>query len=203
MDLTLYRNEAYYASQLKNQVVLLAGELGWTVKTLEARLAEWDDSFRRERGQKPSFGNTLLGALNYSIEKSVELRRRAIHPEDYLSEDLHLRESLAELQDHFQLVLVTNNPSDIAVRTLEVLGVQDFFPRIIGLDETGHSKPHPAAFNLAYQALGLSPQHVVSIGDRYPVDLEVPISRGSGGILIESMEDVYSLPWVLRGSAKS
>lgn len=200
MDLTLYRNEEYYASQIENQVLLLAADLGVEPDSLKAKLEAWDTEFRRShQGKKPSFGNTLLGALGYPIDKSVELRRRAIRPEDYLRPDPELRRALEALKAAYSLVLVTNNPSDVAVRTLEVLGVKDLFPRIIGLDESGHSKPHPAAFDLAYRSLGLPPEQVVSIGDRIPVDLEVPLSRGSGGILVESMADVYALPWVLAG----
>lgn len=198
MDLTLYRNEAYYASQITNQVDLLAVDLGVERADLEDQLARWDQAYRRDHGgRKPSFGNTLLGALGYPIEKSVELRRRAIRPEDYLQADPRLAQSLEALSSRRALVLVTNNPADIARRTLEVLGVARFFPRIIGLDEAGHSKPHPAAFDLAYGVLDLDPGEVVSVGDRYPVDLEVPLSRGSGGVLVESMDDVYRLPEVL------
>lgn len=198
MDLTLYRNEEYYASQIGNQVALLAQDRGTTVAALEATLAQWDEAYRRAHGgRKPSFGNTLLGALGYPIAQSVELRRRAIRPEDYLKPDPELKSTLSTLSQWCSLVLVTNNPADVAVRTLRVLGVRDCFPRIIGLDEAGHSKPHPAAFDLAYNALGLEPRSVVAVGDRYPVDLEVPLSRGSGGVLVESMADVYALPAVL------
>ncbi len=198
MDLTLYRNEDYYASQLNNQVVLLAAERERTVAELEAELNAWEAVFRKQHeGRKPSFGNTLLGALGIPIAQSVELRRRAIRPEDYLVADPQLAKTLAMLQGRFALVLVTNNPSDIAVRTLEVLGVSRFFPRIIGLDESGNSKPHPRAFELAYRALNLPPTAVVSIGDRFPVDLEVPMGFGSAGVLVESMADVYALPDLL------
>lgn len=204
MDLTLYRNQAYYESQITNQISLLAADLHWTVDELQTKLTRWDEEFRKVNdGRKPSFGNTLLGAVGYSIENSVELRRRAIRPEDYLGKDLSLEAALAELESRCKLVLVTNNPSDIARRTLSVLGVERFFPRIIGLDEAGHSKPHPAAFDLAFQALEIPADRIVSVGDRFAVDLEVPLSRGSGGILVESMEDVYSLPRVLLGRAKS
>lgn len=198
MDLTLYRNEEYYASQIDNQVRLLAADLGRSVEDLGAELRTWDEGYRRAHGgRKPSFGNTLLGALGYPIDQSVALRRRAIRPEDYLSPDPELRRTLERLAATCRLVLVTNNPSDVADRTLGVLGVRDLFPRIVGLDEAGHSKPHPAAFDLAYTFLGLPPDEVVAVGDRVPVDLEVPLSRGSGGVLVESMADVYSLPLVL------
>jgi FMN phosphatase YigB (HAD superfamily) len=200
MDLTLYRNEAYYASQLGNQVILLAADLGTSPEALQTTLDAWAAQWTRDHeGRKPSFGNTLLGAVGYPIEKSVELRRRAIRPEDWLVKDPALRNTLTSLSHLFRLVLVTNNPSDVAVRTLEVLGVRDLFPRIIGLDEAGHSKPHPAAFDLAYQALGLPSSEVVAVGDRFPVDLEVPLQKGSGAVLVESMEDVYALPSILAG----
>jgi FMN phosphatase YigB (HAD superfamily) len=203
MDLTLYRNQEYYASQIGNQVKLLAADLGRTTVDLQAELDAWDEAYRRDHvGRKPSFGNTLLGALGYPIAQSVELRRRAIRPEDYLSADPELRATLVTLQAAARLVLVTNNPADVAERTLTVLGVRDLFPRIVGLDEAGHSKPHPAAFDLAYRYLDLPPSDVVAVGDRVPVDLEVPLARGSGGVLVESMDDVYALPRVL-GAGKS
>lgn len=204
MDLTLYRHEAYYTSQIRNQVVLLASDLGISVESLDQRLDAWDEEFRRTHGRKPSFGNTLLGALGYPIAQSVDLRRRAIRPEDYLSADPALRRALVDLSSTRRLVLVTNNPRDVAVRTLDVLGVLDLFPRIVGLDEAGHSKPHPAAFDLGFSYLGVPASEVVAIGDRFPVDLEVPVQRGAGGVLVESMDDVYALPELLGpGPAKS
>lgn len=198
MDLTLYQNKAYYRSQIKNQIVLLSSDLGMEIEALRQRLDEWQTRYRRDHGdRRPSFGNTLLGALEYPIEKSVELRKRAIRPEDYLSADPRLQETLALLEKSFRLVLLTNNPVEVAERTLRVLGVRGFFPNLIGLDTVGHSKPHPAAFELAYQRLNLPESQVVSIGDRVAVDLEVPLERGSGAILVETMDDVYDLPRVL------
>jgi phosphoglycolate phosphatase/putative hydrolase of the HAD superfamily len=198
MDLTLYRNEAYYASQRSNQIVLAAAELGYSTDEFERRLTEWEDAFRLAHGKSPSLGNALLGAFGYPIVRSVELRRKAARPGDYLETDARLAEVLTELSARCPLVLVTNNPRDVAERTLEVLGVRALFPRIVGLDEAGHSKPHPAAFDLGYEALGVEPSSVVAVGDRYAVDLEVPLSLGSGAVLVESMDDVYALPRVLE-----
>lgn len=204
MDLTLYRNEAYYASQRSNQLVLAAAELGYDTADFERRLTAWEVEFHRLNGKSPSLGNALLGAFGYSIARSVELRRRAARPQDYLQADPRLHGVLTELSERCPLILVTNNPSDVAERTLEVLGVRALFPRIVGLEEAGHSKPNPAAFDIGYAALGVVPAQVVAVGDRYAVDLEVPLSRGSGGVLVESMDDVYALPLVLaRGLAAS
>jgi phosphoglycolate phosphatase/putative hydrolase of the HAD superfamily len=202
MDLTLYRNDAYYTSQRTNQIQLAAEELGLSVEEFSLRLEAWEEEFRQRHGKSPSLGNALLGAFDYPIAHSVELRRRAARPQDYLQADSRLNETLDALSRKYRLILVTNNPSDVAERTLAVLGVRDWFPRIVGLELAGHSKPHPAAFEIGYRELGLDPAQVVAVGDRYAVDLEVPLSRGSGGILVESMEDVYVLPLFLeRGLA--
>lgn len=195
MDMTLYRNEEYYASQIGNQILLLAQDLGRDPDDLRRQLDAWQNEYRSvHSGQSPSFGNTLLGALDYPIADSVVLRRRAIRPEDYLVADLLLDSTLADLETWATLVLLTNNPTDVAERTLEVLGVRQRFSRIVGLDSTGFSKPRPEPFDAAFRALGLDPKVCVSIGDRFPVDLEVPLQRGSGALLIESMDDVYALP---------
>ncbi len=199
MDMTLYRHEDYYKSQIKNQVLLLAQEEQIPLPELEELLERWKLNWAATHdGHQPSFGNTLLGALGIPIERSVDLRRRAIRPEDYLKPDAQLAETLERLSQRFRLVLVTNNPADIALRTLNVLGVQRFFPQIIGLDEAGESKPAPQAFRLGLQALGTASENTVSIGDRYAVDLAVPLSWGWGGVLVESMEDVYALPQIFR-----
>ena len=200
MDMTLYRHEDYYRSQIKNQVVLLAQQLQKDPEALEHELKIWQKKWSSQHeGRQPSFGNTLLGALGIPIEQSVLLRRQAIRPQDYLSPDAELREVLLKLAQKFQIALVTNNPSDIAEITLDALGVADLFSHIIGLDQAGESKPAPAAFRLGLEALGCPANQAVSIGDRYEVDLEVPLSWGCGGILVESMKDVYELPRVLEG----
>lgn len=203
LDSTLYRNEAYAVSQTEDQLDLLAADLGWERSRLDAVLAQARDAYRAAHGNRdPSLGNLLLGALDYPIAASVDLRRRALRPERYLRPDGALRTALITLQTNLALVLLTNNPSDIARRTLTALGVGDVVTRVIGLEVTGQSKPHPAPFDRAYEALALDPREVVSVGDRFAVDLETPLARGSGAVLVENMDDVYLLPLVLR-TAKS
>jgi hypothetical protein len=38
----------------------------------------------------------------------------------------------------------------------------------------------------------------ISIGDRYDVDIEVPLAMGMGGILVEGAAEVAKLPGFLR-----
>jgi phosphoglycolate phosphatase/putative hydrolase of the HAD superfamily len=41
------------------------------------------------------------------------------------------------------------------------------------------------------------PETCVSIGDRYDIDLDIPLQMGMGGILVDGVEDVYCLPELL------
>ena len=41
------------------------------------------------------------------------------------------------------------------------------------------------------------PETCVSIGDRYDIDLDIPLKLGMGAILVDGVEDVCELPGVL------
>jgi len=45
---------------------------------------------------------------------------------------------------------------------------------------------------------GCPPETCVSIGDRYDIDLDLPMQMGMGGILVNGVEDVYCLPELLK-----
>jgi phosphoglycolate phosphatase/putative hydrolase of the HAD superfamily len=75
--------------------------------------------------------------------------------------------------------------------------VEEFFPAVVGLDTCGVSKPHEAPFIKTAELLGLPLNACVSIGDRYDIDLALPLELGMGGILVDGVEDVYGLPELL------
>jgi phosphoglycolate phosphatase/putative hydrolase of the HAD superfamily len=74
---------------------------------------------------------------------------------------------------------------------LEAIGVSEFFPEIIGLDSTGLSKPHYLPFSMALQKMGVEAKNCVAVGDRFNIDIELPVKMGMGGILVDGVEDVY------------
>ena len=47
---------------------------------------------------------------------------------------------------------------------------------------------------LAAASLGLAAPEIISVGDRYEVDIEPALVLGMGGILVDGVEDVYRLP---------
>ena len=46
---------------------------------------------------------------------------------------------------------------------------------------------------MALEKLGLEAKDCVSVGDRFNIDVELPLKMGMGGVLVEGVEDVYNL----------
>jgi len=194
MDSTLYSNHEYEKTQIDLPVMRLAGLRG---KPFEAMIREIED-YRKNwaaehNGQTISLGNTFV-AFGVSIEESVRWREELCMPEQYLLRDEKLRSALGLLSRRVALAVVTNNPFSVAVRTLCALGVEDLFHVIVGLDTCGVSKPHKAPFLKAAELCGIAAEHCVSVGDRYDIDIALPMQLGMGGVLVDGVQDIYILP---------
>jgi phosphoglycolate phosphatase/putative hydrolase of the HAD superfamily len=205
MDGTLYTHPEYLRSQTELPLRRLAELRGKSYEAMKGEFDGYREHWARERGGgKISMGNALR-AFGISIEENSKWREELYRPEAYLAADPRLRETLAALAGAqgpgrgpgFSLAVVTNNPVSIARRTLRRLGVEDYFSVIVGLDTCMVSKPHRAPFQKAAEALGLPAERCISIGDRYEIDIALPLEMGMGGILVDGVEDVYALPELL------
>ncbi|MDR1949938.1 MAG: HAD family hydrolase [Spirochaetaceae bacterium] len=208
MDMTLYTHPEYAQFQIDSPVRRLARRLGFSFEEMGEAIAAyrrgWADT---HGGQSISLGNVFT-AFGVSIAESIRWREELYEPTDYLGEDPRLREALLALSPPpgraalsgtaAALVVVTNNPVSIAEKTLSALGVADLFTAIVGLDTCGVSKPHEAPFRRAAELAGVPPANCVSVGDRYDIDIAVPLELGMGGILVDGVEDVYRLPDLLK-----
>jgi len=193
MDCTLYTHDEYAQSQIDLPIERLARLQGKTFEQMRGEITSfqknWADS---HEGKKISLGNTLTH-FGISIEENIRWREELCEPEKYLVRDEALRNCLLQLEKRFSLILVTNNPVSMAVRTLSVLGVHDIFQKIIGLDTLRLSKPHEKIFIEAAFLCDAPLERCVSIGDRYDIDIALPLELGMGGILVDGVEDVYQL----------
>ena len=193
IDGTLYSHNEYMQSQLDLPIKRLAEIQKKTFEQMNAEIAafqkKWSDT---HNGQKISLGNTFKD-FGISIEENIKWREELCRPEDYLSKDNKLRDTLEQLASRHTLAVVTNNPVSVAVRTLSILGVHDILNRIIGLDTCKVSKPHADIYNKALQLWCASAQQCVSIGDRYDIDIVFPLKLGMSGILVDVVEDIYKL----------
>ena len=200
IDSTLYTNPAYAFEQVDCQVRQFAKERGITADEARKMVADYRKQFAAEHnGSKVSLGNTLL-AFGVPISQSVQWRRELLEPSDFLGRDNKLIETLAILQEKYQLICVTNNPVLPARKTLDAIGVSDFFPQIVGLDTCLKSKPAIEPFQTAVEWLSKSSkeeikaENCLAVGDRYDMDIALPLKMGMGGILISGVEEVYQIP---------
>jgi phosphoglycolate phosphatase/putative hydrolase of the HAD superfamily len=193
MDSTLYTNEEYARTQIDLPVERLAARRGKTFEEMRAEIGECRKKWAAaHQGKNISLGN-LFRSFGVSIEESVRWREELYEPERYLTRDPALRSSLAALAPRYGLAVVTNNPVSVARRTLACLGIADLFPVVVGLDTCMVSKPHEAPFLKAAELLACPPSTCVSVGDRYDIDIALPLELGMGGILVDGVEDVYTL----------
>jgi phosphoglycolate phosphatase/putative hydrolase of the HAD superfamily len=194
MDSTLYTHPEYQRIQQELPVERLALIKGKSVEEMNREIAGCRKAWAAAHsGQNLSLGN-VFKTFGVSIEESVRWREELYQPERYLSENRRLCVVLEDLAARFSLAVVTNNPVSIAVRTLSALGVAGIFEAIVGLDTCGVSKPHAAPFCKAAELCGAAPASCVSVGDRYDIDIALPLELGMGGILVDGVEDVYKLP---------
>ncbi len=206
IDSTLYTNTEYAHEQIDCQIRQFAALRGISAEQARTMVSDFRKKWADEHeGKKISLGN-LLTNFGISIEQSIEWRKTLIEPAKYLGEDKELQKSLADLSKDYCLICVTNNPLLPAHKTLDALGVSEYITDVIGLDTTYKSKPDKEIFNLALEKASsalkrkLTPEECVSIGDRYDIDLALPLEMGMGAVLVDTVKDVYRLREVLKNN---
>ena len=197
IDSTLYTNAAYAFEQVDCQVREYARITGISADQARKKVAAYRKEFAAKNdGKKVSLGNTLL-AFGIPIEQSVEWRKSLLEPKLFLTADEKLVRTLTALEKKYKMICVTNNPLLPARKTLDALGVSSFFPQIVGLDTCFKSKPAREPFLKACEITSTVPQNCLAVGDRYDMDIALPLEMGMGGILVSGVEEVYRLPQLL------
>lgn len=197
IDGTLYTSALYVFEQVDVQIRHFAHLKGISENEARAMIERYRKTYAVQNGgKKISLGNTFK-AFGIPIETSVAWREELLEPSHFLHKDEKLRTSLIELAERFKLIAVTNNPVNAARKTLEAIGAEDLIPQIVGLDTCGKSKPNIEVLDKACELTESTYGECVSIGDRYDIDIALPLEKGMGGILVEGVEDVYTLKDIL------
>ncbi len=100
--------------------------------------------------------------------------------------------ALAELSQRYKLCIVSDTivtPGTGLRQLLAQHGLKDHFAGFAFSDEVGHSKPHPAMFELAAKQLGTRFEEMVHIGDRDHNDVKGPQALGMKAVLFTASRD--------------
>ncbi len=197
MDGSLYSNPAYLKWQESSQVARLADRLGIEVPEAAGMLGAAREARRAAGLPATSMANIFKG---FGIEMAdiIRWREEDIRPSEWLVPDSGLEIARKELSRHHRLSLLTNNPRKVGVASLDVLGIAAHFSTVVGLDDTGESKPSVMPFRRVCGDMGLDPRLCISIGDRKDVDIEPALAVGMGGVLVAGVEEIYGLPEFFR-----
>ncbi|HSV56109.1 MAG TPA: HAD family hydrolase [Magnetospirillaceae bacterium] len=193
LDSTLYTNPGYAAFQNDVLVRELARSRGADEAHVLAEVEAARARASERTGMATSLGNAMV-ELGVDIATSVAWRKRLIRPEEWLKADARLERALSQLAERFDLAVVTNNPGSVGRASLRTLGVERCFRAVVGLDDTMVSKPAREPFELAARLLGAAIRDCIAVGDRFDVDLAVPLELGMGAVLVDGAEDVLLLP---------
>jgi putative hydrolase of the HAD superfamily len=146
-------------------------------------LAAWAETYRRDAwrgalhaaGQHHQASDTLVDAL---VMQYVEGQRSG-HP--VLDGAVELVERLAAV---VPVAVVTNGPPDIQRLKIEQTGIGSLLSAVVVSGETGIGKPDPAAFGVALDLLGVSPEHAVMVGDSWERDVQGALAAGMRAVWI-------------------
>ena len=196
MDGTLYENLDYYRFQESSQIERLAGFLKKSLQEATELLGAAREARRTTGLPSTSMANHFL-ALGVDMPSIIRWREEALIPDEWLKPDPKLDQVLGLLATRYRLALLTNNPQSVGQASLQALGVARHFETVVGLDNTGKSKPSHEPFKAVCSSLNLPPAACVSIGDRQDVDIEPALALGMGGILVKNVQEVYELPALL------
>jgi len=197
IDSTLYTCPSYAYEQVDCQVRAFSKMRGISAEEGREMVANYRKEYASQNnGKKVSLGNTLL-SFGVPIEQSVRWREQLLEPKDFLHTDEKLKLVLKELKEKYKLICVTNNPVLPARKTLEAIGISDFFPDIVGLDTCYKSKPAFEPFWEACDITNTKCENCLSVGDRYDMDISLPLDLGMGGILVSGVEEVYNLVTII------
>ncbi len=74
-------------------------------------------------------------------------------------------------QTGIRMALVTNGPSQLQRRKIEILGIAPWFEAVLVSAEVGHSKPEPEIYMLALESLNADPKDAWFVGDNLYTDI--------------------------------
>ena len=78
---------------------------------------------------------------------------------------------LEALHGSYAFAVISNGPADVQRLKLRVAGIERFFPIVVTSGEVGFGKPHERIFAATLEALGVSADEAVMVGDHLERDI--------------------------------
>ena len=120
------------------------------------------------------------------VARTLELRAAQLEEARYLE---HAVELLAVLRaEGVRTTLLTNGPSGMQRRKVELLGLEAHIDAIGISEELGHAKPAPQSYRAALELIGADPAEAMMVGDHLLWDVQGALDAGLRGAVWISRE---------------
>jgi putative hydrolase of the HAD superfamily len=116
------------------------------------------------------------------MSRGISRRRLRLYP--------HVRKTLNVLRERFPLALVTDAQSAWARGELHKVGLLEYFAPIVISGDHGFRKPDRRLFELATDAMGVSPEHTIYIGNDMHRDIFGAQQAGMTAVMFDSDQGV-------------
>ncbi len=197
LDGTLYVSEEFEPASWESESRYAGELLGAGVEEGASTLKSTRERLTRERGTL----QTLAVAIEELGGTVPEMHRRfaeELRPEGLIEPDPRVVPLIDALEARFTVWLVTNNNSILTSAILGRLGLEDSFSRVITINDTWRPKPDESVLDEILAGLGLPPEQVLFVGDRYDIDLRLPEMRGCPVLLTKTVDELMILEEYLR-----
>jgi HAD superfamily hydrolase (TIGR01549 family) len=81
-------------------------------------------------------------------------------------------EAVRDLQKKFRLVGISNGRKEVQAERLRRLGLESSFEFLLGPEDCGFAKPHPALFLMSLEKAGVTKDQALVVGDGLGTDIE-------------------------------
>ena len=192
LDGTLYNSDGFANEIKRGAAAYIAGLKRITADAAATLIKETRDRLSREVGQEATLSLVCI-ELGGSITGFHETATPLIHPEAFLKPDVRVRSLLEELSQRFELYLYTNNNRTLTNRVLEALELSGLFETIFTIEDFWQPKPDRDVLEHIFSTIRRTPDECLFVGDRYDVDLKLPVEMGSICFPVSRVQDLLGL----------
>lgn len=189
LDGTLYPR-IIYLSEYYNFALKASKELLGLSDDEAKVFLESGNIFQNPIGE-PGSVSSLLVRRGISLRNWNDYRNKYFDISIHVSLDIELVGTLQTLSKLYKLALITNNTSKITRQILNKLGLlETIFSVILTSDDNIALKPDIQSFAYVLKRLGTQPKSMLSIGDRYNVDIAPVLTIGGSGVLVYEPHEI-------------
>ena len=196
LDGTLYVSDPFEQAVWQSVSRYAAELLGLSLEQGRERLKELRQQLTAERGTQ----QTLAVAIEQLGGTVPEMHRRfaaELEPQLHIQPDQRVRPLLEQLAAQYTCWLLTNNNQTLTNKILDRLQIKHCFQEVITIDGSWRPKPDQALLDQVLTQLGLPPEAVLFVGDRYDIDLRLPEQRGCPVLLTKTIDELEQLQQLL------